>query len=117
MTTPRGSTGMFSAVRRQLYERLCRQTGIDPYPGDDQSLPSCTELRAYLATCREAGLLDDPRVVQVLRWLALENRRIHRLAVRAVADLLVQNHVLERRAELLREELGTASAGDSAHSP
>lgn len=108
---------MLDAARRQLYERLCRLTGIDPYPAEDAALPARDELRAYLTACREAGLLDDARVVQLLRWLALENRRMHRSTVRAVADLLVQNRLLERRAGLLREELGKASAGGSSRRP
>lgn len=107
---------MQPAARRQVYEWLCRETGIDPYPEDNPPLPSRAELRSYLAECRAAGLLDDPRLLRLVRWLALENCRTHRAAVRAVADLLVERHVLERRAKLLREELGVAGAGDSSRS-
>jgi hypothetical protein len=105
---------MHHAARRQVYERLCRETGIDPYPEDEQPLPSRAELRELLAECRAAGLLDDPRVMQLLRWLALENRRTHRAAVRAVADLLVEKHLWAQRAELFREELGMAGSSDSS---
>lgn len=117
MSTPRGGAGMHDVARQQVYERLCRETGIDPYPRDEQPLPSRAELRALLAECHAAGLLADPRVRQLLRWLALENRRTHRAAVRAVADLLVEKHLWQQRAELLREELGMASSGDESRQP